>query len=487
MRASDDRVLEPRRDDRLLCHPLGAQERVGVLGIRPGHGHEHDAPGAGLFRRLDGDEGRAVVPPEQGVGIGLLDPTREMHQRVAAGKDLDELVGLRAGADRYLRAEGAQRIGGLGPAHGGTHLVAREQRLHRRSPDHAGCAGDQDRHPPQASRGSCEDAPMHAADAERIRLATGRRPVALEPASGHGAPSNRRWIARFADDSSAFAKIAAFDYTADWLRLEHTNYLALEGHAYLPRVLGWHDDGAEPALVIEDLSGARWPPPWSSASIDAVKAALDEIHATPPPERIDEIFERRIWDIREGWGPMREAPAGALALGLFDADWLAAHIDELEAAADDAVLTGDTLLHCDVRSDNLCMVEDRVVLVDWNWASPGSRGARPGVVAPEPPRGGRPAAVGAARRPRTARELARRVLPGARRPRADPAGAARAAAPAGSGARRVGVGMQGARDTDPSLVQISCTCNTLLHSLGWPSLPSTTRTSSSCSAAEASA
>ena len=146
---------------------------------------------------------------------------------------------------------------------------------------------------------------MHAADAERIRLATGRRPVGLEPAAGHGAPSNRRWIARFADDSSAFAKIAAFDYTADWLRLEHTNYLALEGHAYLPRVLGWHDDGVEPALVIKDLSGARWPPPWSSSSIDAVIAALDEIHATPAPERIDEIFERRIWDIREGWGPMR--------------------------------------------------------------------------------------------------------------------------------------------------------------------------------------
>jgi hypothetical protein len=213
---------------------------------------------------------------------------------------------------------------------------------------------------------------MHTADAERIRLATGRRPVALEPAAGHGAPSNRRWIARFADDSSAFAKVAAFDYTADWLRLEHTNYLALEGHAYLPRVLGWHDDGVEPALVTEDLSGARWPPPWSSASIDAVMAALEEIHATPAPERIDEIFERRIWDIREGWGPMRDSPAGALALGLFDADWLDAHIDELAAAADDAVLAGETLLHCDVRSDNLCVVGDRVVLVDWNWASRGA-------------------------------------------------------------------------------------------------------------------
>jgi Ser/Thr protein kinase RdoA (MazF antagonist) len=124
--------------------------------------------------------------------------------------------------------------------------------------------------------------------------------------------------------------------------------------------------------VIEDLSGASWPPPWSTRTIDAVIAALADIHATRPPDRIDEIFERRIWDIREGWGPMRSAPHGALALGVFEEEWLRANIDELEAAADAANLTGDTLLHCDVRSDNLCFVDDRVLLVDWNWASRGA-------------------------------------------------------------------------------------------------------------------
>jgi hypothetical protein len=213
---------------------------------------------------------------------------------------------------------------------------------------------------------------MHEADAVRVELAVGRPPVALEPALGHGAPSNRRWIARFEDGSSAFAKIAAFEYTADWLRLEHEHYAALDGHRYLPRLLGWHDDGEEPALVIEDLSQASWPPPWSTASIDLVLGALDDIHATPPPEPIDEIFERRIWDIREGWGPMRADPSGSLALGLFDAAWLDAHIDELEAAADAAMLAGGTLLHCDVRSDNLCIADERAILLDWNWASRGA-------------------------------------------------------------------------------------------------------------------
>jgi thiamine kinase-like enzyme len=39
----------------------------------------------------------------------------------------------------------------------------------------------------------------------------------------------------------------------------------------------------------------------------------------------------------------------------------------------EAPLAGDDLLHFDVRSDNLCFVGDRVVLVDWNWACRGNR------------------------------------------------------------------------------------------------------------------
>jgi hypothetical protein len=213
---------------------------------------------------------------------------------------------------------------------------------------------------------------MHEGDAERIRMALGRRPTSLMPAPGHGAPSNRRWIARFGDGSSAFAKIAAFPYTAEWLRLERTNYDALTSRAYLPEVLGWHDDGAEPCLVLQDLTDAIWPPPWSATTVDAVLAALDAIGATPPPPGIDEVFERRLFRIREGWGAMRADPTKALALGVFDPAWFAAHVEALETAADQAELDGDTLLHADVRSDNLCLLDGRAVLVDWNWACRGA-------------------------------------------------------------------------------------------------------------------
>ena len=40
----------------------------------------------------------------------------------------------------------------------------------------------------------------------------------------------------------------------------------------------------------------------------------------------------------------------------------------LRDAADAASYRGGAFLHMDVRSDNLCLQGERVVLVDWNWA-----------------------------------------------------------------------------------------------------------------------
>src|SRR5881397_1097098 len=120
-------------------------------------------------------------------------------------------------------------------------------------------------------------------DMERIARAIGERPLALEWAAGHGAPSNRRYIATL-PTGSVFAKVAAFDYTADWLRTERKIYEALDGKPFLPRLLGWDDDGTHPALVLEDLSAASWPPPWDRDRVNSVLATLEEVHAIPPPD-----------------------------------------------------------------------------------------------------------------------------------------------------------------------------------------------------------
>src|SRR5205085_8790004 len=97
----------------------------------------------------------------------------------------------------------------------------------------------------------------------------------------------------------------------------------------------------------------------------------EEVQGTPAPDAIDDDFGA-LFDIHEGWDPMRADPVNALRLGVFDEDWLDAYADDLAAAAATAELDGNTLLHGDVRSDNLCLRDGRAVLIDWNWACIGA-------------------------------------------------------------------------------------------------------------------
>jgi hypothetical protein len=209
-----------------------------------------------------------------------------------------------------------------------------------------------------------------AADIERVRRALGTTPIAWRAASGHGAPSHRRFIVELEHGRTAFVKIAAFDYTAEWLREEHRIYAALDGQPFLPRLLGWHDDGTVPALALEDLSGATWPPPWDVARIDAVLATLDAVHASPPPHGVPPAVDRQFG--LDSWPDVATDPEPFLSLGICSATWLHDHLTTLAEASAAAEIGGSSFLHFDVRSDNLCLREGRVMLVDWNNACVGN-------------------------------------------------------------------------------------------------------------------
>jgi phosphotransferase family enzyme len=318
-------------------------------------------------------------------------------------------------------------------------------------------------------------------DTERIARATGVRPSRLEPVVGHGAPSHRRWRVLFDDRPPAFAKVAAFDYVAEWLRLEHANYEALDGTPYLPDLIGWHDDGEAPVLVIEDLSEATWPPPWSDAAIEAVLSALAEVQGTPAPPEIGEDFGA-LFDIEEGWDPMRADPSRALSLGVFGQTWFERYADRLAEVAATAELGGDALLHGDVRSDNLCLRDGRALLIDWNWACVGAPELDLAAWLPSLRHEGGPEPWS--------------LLPNAGPLAALLAGfflehATREPIPQAPHVRALQfdqgvVALRWAcRELDIPLSASDCTCNTLLQSHAWPWLPPTTRTCSTCSAAKA--
>ena len=65
---------------------------------------------------------------------------------------------------------------------------------------------------------------------------------------------------------------------------------------------------------------------------------------------------------------MAADPDPFLALGLCSRAWLTAALPVLIAAAAAAPLDGDALVHLDIRSDNLCFRDGRVIVIDWNHA-----------------------------------------------------------------------------------------------------------------------
>jgi aminoglycoside phosphotransferase (APT) family kinase protein len=74
------------------------------------------------------------------------------------------------------------------------------------------------------------------------------------------------------------------------------------------------------------------------------------------------------------WPLIAETPRVLLDLQVADERWLDHALPHLLAAEETLDLRGDSLVHNDVRSDNVCFLGDRVVLVDWSDARRGAPG-----------------------------------------------------------------------------------------------------------------
>jgi hypothetical protein len=178
---------------------------------------------------------------------------------------------------------------------------------------------------------------------------------------------NEHWTAGFADGSRAFLKLASVDPSPQWVRDERHVFECVDG-AFMPLFLGF-EDGDQPLLILEDmLPDARWPPPWHEGDIDAVLAALREVAAAPLKGELPRLAASGT----PGWHDVAQDPAPFLGLDIVSAEWLERSLPALLDASDRTPLDGDSLVHCDVRSDNLCLRSGHAVLLDWNHARIGN-------------------------------------------------------------------------------------------------------------------
>ena len=187
--------------------------------------------------------------------------------------------------------------------------------------------------------------------AARLRLADGRR-VFLKAISSHPNPDSPAMHRRE-------ARIAA----------------ALPVSVPTPRLLWSYDDGDWVAIVFEDVDG--WTPvtPWRPQELGRVLEAVTQLveSLTPAPIAVETIAER-LHEPLQGWRAL-EAAAHAKADDLGGVpDWARRNFERLAALESEweTASAGATLLHFDLRADNILLTADRVLVVDWPHASLGA-------------------------------------------------------------------------------------------------------------------
>jgi len=230
---------------------------------------------------------------------------------------------------------------------------------------------------------------------QRVEKAIGSKPVAWRYIA-KGYTAAERYVVKLGNGTSVFVKVATDDNTARWLRNEYRIYGALKAD-FLAKFLAWEDGepsnttlavptlrrdknevakvdilGERPLLILEDLSAGFWPPPWSAKHTARVRDTLKKIAATAPPAGVLPAVGTFFEDALGGWRGVAVDPSGFLSLGLISSEWLATALPILIKAEQDADFSGDALVHMDVRSDNICFLGERTILVDWNWASVGT-------------------------------------------------------------------------------------------------------------------
>lgn len=81
----------------------------------------------------------------------------------------------------------------------------------------------------------------------------------------------------------------------------------------MPEVRGW-DDSERPLLLLEDLSDCIWPPPWETARVDQVLAALALLRATDVGGALSPLGVTDP-ELVSCWQRVAAAPAHFLSLG----------------------------------------------------------------------------------------------------------------------------------------------------------------------------
>lgn len=165
--------------------------------------------------------------------------------------------------------------------------------------------------------------------------------------------------------------------------------LIRSGRLPVPRLQATVELGSWFALILEDIDGRQPALPWQHEQVGQVLGALDRLAdvLTPAPITAPTIRGYLGADFT-GWRILAQA-SGDERLD----PWSRAHLADLAAleATWEVHAAGPTLLHADIRADNLLLTGDGVVVVDWPHACRGAAFAEVVLMAPSVAMQGGPA------------------------------------------------------------------------------------------------
>ena len=213
---------------------------------------------------------------------------------------------------------------------------------------------------------------------QSVDAALGSAVTDVSPRQGGFSPGPAA-VLTCADGRRAFVKAVGTPLNAEAvviLRAEGRVTAALPGTLPVPRLLrqvDWSaDDGADWVALLFDVQDGVPPVlPWTT---DRARTAMESVDrfsraATPCPVPALRSLQEAVAGPMSGWAEL----TGADDLDPWELarlDWLAGAEERLAARGG---LDGDTLVHLDLRADNLLIAPGgELVLVDWPWACRGA-------------------------------------------------------------------------------------------------------------------
>jgi hypothetical protein len=208
------------------------------------------------------------------------------------------------------------------------------------------------------------DLPAHVRDAVAEILGAPVTEAVSQPGGFSPGTADR---VRTATGDRAFVKAVSSDLnarSAEMARREAEVCAALPASTRAPRLLGTVDDGHWVVLVFDDIDGRHPRTPWVGAELDAAVTAVRDLSRslTPSPFPGGRTAAETLATDFGGWSRIAADPPADLA------PWLLPRLGELTARAARglASLTGDTLVHLDIRPDNMLITPGGDVwFVDW--------------------------------------------------------------------------------------------------------------------------